>query len=80
MEIEKMQFDKLKSSLENESSASDIGKEQIMQQLEQRLREANEAYLNMNDLMQEGPVRNFDINKIRPMNNRKEREDRVYEL
>ena len=27
MEIEKMQFDKLKSSLENESSASDIGKE-----------------------------------------------------
>ena len=54
--------------------------EQIMQQLEQRLREANEAYLNMNDLMQEGPVRNFDINKIRPMNNRKEREDRVYEL
>lgn len=51
-----------------------------MQQLEQRLREANEAYLNMNDLMQEGPVRNFDINKIRPMNNRKEREDRVYEL
>ena len=75
-----MQFDKLKSSLENESSASDIGKEQIMQQLEQRLREANEAYLNMNDLMQEGPVRNFDINKIRPMNNRKEREDRVYEL
>ena len=27
MEIEKMQFDKLKSSLENESSASEIGKE-----------------------------------------------------
>ena len=34
----------------------------------------------MNDLMQEGPVWNFDINKIRPMDNRKEREDRVYEL
>jgi len=55
MEKEKYQFERIKFEMDSESDSQEGSKEQIMTQLEHRLREANDSYRRLNNLIKDGP-------------------------
>lgn len=55
MEKEKLQFDKIRIELEQETDFEESTKETILKSLEIRLKEANDAYRNLNNMIKEGP-------------------------
>ena len=55
MEKEKYQFERIKFEMDSESDSQEGSKEQIMTQLEHRLREANDSYRWLNNMIKDGP-------------------------
>ena len=51
-----------------------------MKQLDTRLKEANEAYRNLNNMIKDGPSSKIDLGNVQGVDAREERAERVQEL
>ena len=80
MEKEKLQFDRIKLELDEETGSEDQSKESIMRQLDLRLKEANDSYVRLNNLIKEGPLSQFDLSSIQRIDAREDRVSRIDEL
>lgn len=80
MEKEKLQFDRIKLELDEETGSEDQSKESIMRQLDLRLKEANDSYVRLNNLIKEGPSSQFDLSSIQRIDAREDRVSRIDEL
>ena len=77
MEKEKLQFDWIRLDLEAETDFEEGTKETILKQLDIRLKEANEAYRNLNNMIKEGPSSKIDLGNVQGVDAREERAERV---
>jgi hypothetical protein len=51
-----------------------------MRQLDLRLKEANDSYVRLNNLIKEGPSSQFDLSSIQRIDAREDRVSRIDEL
>lgn len=80
MEKEKLQFDTIRLELESETDFEESTKETILKQLDVWLKEANDAYRNLNNMIKDGPSSQIEVGNIQGVDAKEERTERIQEL
>lgn len=80
MEKEKLGFERVKFEFEAESDTEDGNKEHVLRQLDLRLREANESYRNLGQMIKDGPPQALSEASFKRIDSSQQREDRIDEL